>query len=1121
MPLLLSTTAHKNAFSKLAAAALTFSALCLAPECLGASSLTLKANLPDLNGDGTTGDDITGNIAVNDFPGQSSVITSGQVSSLLNGNTVLSLASTSSININSAVTGGGTASFLLTAPTINLGASITTGGSQLFDGAVMLSGAAGARSISGNITFASTLAGGGHDLNVTATGMYSSVTYTGAVSGVKNLSNIGNAIFGDTVSAGSVHVTGVTAINGRSVATSGVQSYDSAITLGQDTTLAGSAVTFGSTVAGGVHDLTVTGNGTYNGSVSGVGALLNTGNATFGNTVDAGSVHVTGITTLSGASLTTTGAQPFDKDLILLGISQLSGGTLSALSLTLNPHSELAISNTLTLTSGTVRSLTGVASTISGGTLIGTSGLAFNLADHSIIIVSSEISGTGDLVVTSAGGWGKVIFTGSNTYTGATIINSGTVQIGDGIIRTPGSGIAMSSGVNNSGDLIIDLPAVTPLAISGPITNYWHLEFNGSSAGNTVINNSDGYIGFNYSSTAANAQITSTWTGTNIWDRGAVQFWDTASAGNANITINNSHLSFSNSSTAANAQIRTTGTYPEIVFWDTATAGDANFTIGGNGLWFNDKSNAQNAIIAVTGSSARAVFDYSSNAGNARITVSGDAAKVFFISSSDAGSSKIVTTGTSAMVVFRDNASGAGASVNLAESSSSLDISQDDLVKLGVLEGSGRVYLGASMLTIGLTNASVTFAGGIADGGIREGTGGGILKQGTGSWLLSGSSNYTGRTTIQAGSIVLSGSGEINKSSSIIVTGSGAKFVQTSSVPGTNVIWLSCVPESTLTGYPATPTGWTDALWKGVADFFYRDASQQSPLEYAPDSEQTLGSSYPAVPLGESASRWKQICDTERLLYAYNASGTLDGTGTVGAVTAGDGTGAVVTNGNGDTGALTIDSLTFNGAATVNVNTSGTGAAGLIVSGTLTTGAVNATGLVTVNAAPPLAWANSATYDLIRYGSLGGQGLAGFTKGDVAGLGIRQTATLGNSGHAITLSIAGDTPIWTGGQNGSWTTETVGGNSNWKLQSAGTATDFLVGDAVIFDDSATGTTDIKITNANVSTASVVFNNSTKNYTLTSDGGYGITAGSLTKSGTGALTIATANTYNGGTTLNLV
>ena len=132
-------------------------------------------------------------------------------------------------------------------------------------------------------------------------------------------------------------------------------------------------------------------------------------------------------------------------------------------------------------------------------------------------------------------------------------------------------------------------------------------------------------------------------------------------------------------------------------------------------------------------------------------------------------------------------------------------------------------------------------------------------------------------------------------------------------------------------------------------------------------------------------------------------------------------------------------------------------------------------------------------------------------------MGGRQNATLDNgTAGLIKIVIGGDRAQWVGTGDGNWDTTTHAAK-NFKLSTAGTATDFLANDSVLFDDTATGTT-VNIT-GNVAPANTTFNDSTKNYTLQSSGAFGITAGTLIKNGTGSLTISNANTYSGGTILN--
>ena len=171
-------------------------------------------------------------------------------------------------------------------------------------------------------------------------------------------------------------------------------------------------------------------------------------------------------------------------------------------------------------------------------------------------------------------------------------------------------------------------------------------------------------------------------------------------------------------------------------------------------------------------------------------------------------------------------------------------------------------------------------------------------------------------------------------------------------------------------------------------------------------------------------------------------------------------------------------------------------------------------------------WTSGTVYDLVSYtGAIGGTGFSAFTTGAIANLTPRQGATLTNPAGFIALSITGgNIPVWTGIQNASWTTTPVTPLKNWKLQIGGATTDFLVGDSVLFDDSATGTTAVNISDADVSPTVVTFNNTTtpvtgKTYSISSSSGFAIVSGSLVKNGNGSVTINTNNTYTGGTTVN--
>jgi autotransporter-associated beta strand protein len=112
-----------------------------------------------------------------------------------------------------------------------------------------------------------------------------------------------------------------------------------------------------------------------------------------------------------------------------------------------------------------------------------------------------------------------------------------------------------------------------------------------------------------------------------------------------------------------------------------------------------------------------------------------------------------------------------------------------------------------------------------------------------------------------------------------------------------------------------------------------------------------------------------------------------------------------------------------------------------------------------------------------------------------------------------------DFPRWTGATNTNWDTAT----QNWREVNSGAATLYLQGaggsDSVLFDDTATGSTNVNLASA-LTPSSVIVNNPTKNYTFSGTGKLAaITA--LLKLGGGRLTLANTggNDYAGKTMVN--
>ncbi|MBR0857539.1 autotransporter domain-containing protein [Bradyrhizobium liaoningense] len=217
----------------------------------------------------------------------------------------------------------------------------------------------------------------------------------------------------------------------------------------------------------------------------------------------------------------------------------------------------------------------------------------------------------------------------------------------------------------------------------------------------------------------------------------------TINGGSATIT-NNSSLAFQNASTAGGATINNNSSL--LQFGDSSTAGNATITNNNGGTTiFYGNSTAGNA--AITNTNLLFFYDYST-AGSATITNNGG---ITFQDYSTAGTATITVNGS---VTFQDNSTaGAAAIVNnanaLVDFSQTAGLNGDNKISAGSIAGAGLYLLGANELTVGSNNSSTEVSGVIA------GTGGSLVKIGTGTLTLSGANTYTGGTTINGGTLQL------------------------------------------------------------------------------------------------------------------------------------------------------------------------------------------------------------------------------------------------------------------------------------------------------------------------------------------------------------------------------
>ena len=189
-------------------------------------------------------------------------------------------------------------------------------------------------------------------------------------------------------------------------------------------------------------------------------------------------------------------------------------------------------------------------------------------------------------------------------------------------------------------------------------------------------------------------------------------------------------LSFAGGSMAGNATIVEDGNLGTD-FFNTSSAGNAAITTNGAHTFFNDASTAGNAAITIN--NGLTAFFGTSTAGSATIT-------------SNTGGTDFFGTSTGGQARFITNF---GGFVDMSFLAS-------DAMTAGSIEGAGSYFLGSIAFTVGLNNLSTEVSGTIADGGTAGGTGGALIKVGTGTLTLAGPNTYSGGTSINGGILAVS-----------------------------------------------------------------------------------------------------------------------------------------------------------------------------------------------------------------------------------------------------------------------------------------------------------------------------------------------------------------------------
>jgi outer membrane autotransporter protein len=433
---------------------------------------------------------------------------------------------------------------------------------------------------------------------------------------------------------------------------------------------------------------------------------------------------------------------------------------------------------------------------------------------------SSTTSLVFSAATTTVGGW--TFNAGASAYT---FTNAGqNLQFnGAGIIINGGSANIVSSfsGTNATITFNNSSSAGSATFTSNPANFPTYTFNNTSTAANASFQLVDATLIFNNSSTAGNAILNMP----NAMHPAQITFNDTSSAGNSIITnvanvVLGTNVQFLGASTAFNATITNNPGAPPgeggTLFFgslggtDTANAGTAHITnnqFGSTGFLahtsaanatitnnnggstsFQDESTAANATIinnagGATGFGVPIVGTDTATAGNANIT-NNSGGTTEFDAFTTAGNA-IITTNSGGFVNFFDTSTG-GSARFIMNAGGVFDMSglTSGGMTAGSIEGAGNVFLGGNALTVGLNNLSTVFSGVISDGGSSGGTGGQLVKVGTGNLTLTNVETYTGTTMVDGGTLTVNGS--IAASSGVAVN-SGGTLAGTGTVSTTTV----------------------------------------------------------------------------------------------------------------------------------------------------------------------------------------------------------------------------------------------------------------------------------------------------------------------------------------------
>lgn len=239
------------------------------------------------------------------------------------------------------------------------------------------------------------------------------------------------------------------------------------------------------------------------------------------------------------------------------------------------------------------------------------------------------------------------------------------------------------------------------------------------------------------------------------------------------------------------------------------------------------------------------------------------------------------------------------------------------------------------------------------------------------------------------------------------------------------------------------------------------------------------------------------------------AAGTLEGSGTSASPVVVQSGANLSAGGTLATGTLTVSNVTMNSGASLVIDASSSSSNSdlVYVKGTLTLATNTPLVMNFLGGTPYTGNPYTVVSNLLPVAGSGSLALAPSALTRYAG-----TVTANANNIQVSFSGTNANLVWRGTVSGDWD---VNADANWFNTGLGAADKYYQSDAVSFDDTGIGGTNVNL--AAVMTPASVSVDSALNYTLLGSPIAGVAA--LTKSGTGTLTLLNNNTYTGVTTVS--